>query len=117
MLAVGGHVLDTLSPESVRMATGLAGGVGSTHQELCGALSAGVLIIGGRYGRADLGQDDQLALDLAARYRDRFLAELGSTLCDPLRQKVKAPGGLGSCSRLVERAAFILLDLLEPNSR
>jgi hypothetical protein len=54
---------------------------------------------------------------LAARYRDRFLAELGSTLCDPLRHRVQAPGGLGSCARLVERAASILLDLLEPDSR
>ena len=97
------------------MATGLAGGVGSTHQELCGALSAGVMVIGGRYGRADLAQDDQLALALAARYRERFLAELGSTLCDPLRHRVKAPGGLGSCARLVERAAFILLDQLDPD--
>jgi C_GCAxxG_C_C family probable redox protein len=99
------------------MATGLAGGVGSSHQELCGALSAGVMVIGGRHGRADLGQDDQVALELAARYRERFLRELGSTLCDPLRQRVKAPGGLGSCTGLVEQAAYILLDLLEPDSR
>ena len=43
MLAVGGHVLGDLEPQCVRMATGFGGGVGGTHQEMCGALSGGVL--------------------------------------------------------------------------
>jgi len=51
-------------------------------------------------------------LDLAARLRERFLAELGTTRCAPLREKVQAPGGLGSCAAVVERAAMMLLELL-----
>ncbi len=55
------------------MATGLAGGVGGTHQELCGALSAGVLLIGALYGRLTPDEDDGPCYDLASRYRERFI--------------------------------------------
>ena len=113
LLTVGGHVLDDLEPQCVRMATGLAGGVGNTQQEMCGALSGGVMVIGGLLGRTSLSESDQPALTLSTRYRQRFVAEFGDTLCARLRETVVyAPGGLGSCAVLVERAATILLGLL-----
>jgi C_GCAxxG_C_C family probable redox protein len=112
MLAVGGHVLDDFDPRFVRMATGFAGGLGETKQEMCGALSAGVMIIGALYGRDSLGEDDLPAQRLATRYRERFAAELGTTRCGPLYERAHAPGGLGACSVVVERVARILLGLL-----
>lgn len=99
MLAVGGHVLDHLDPRTVRMVTGFAGGVGDTQQEMCGALSAGVMIIGALHGRNSLEESDWQALDLATR-------------CGPLYERVHTPGGLGSCALVVERATLILLKLL-----
>jgi len=117
MLAVGRHVLGDLGARSVRMATALAGGLGSTHQEMCGALSGGVLVIGGLLGRDVADQDDAPALDLARRYRERFLAAFGDTQCARLREMVRAPGSLGSCAVLVERAARILLELLDEGLR
>jgi len=113
LLAVGEDVLGDLGSQSVQMATGLAGGVGGTHQEMCGALSGGVLIIGGLLGRDRSDKDDRLALDLVTRYRARFLAELGDTQCARLRERIHAPEGPGSCAVLVERAAMILLGLLK----
>lgn len=112
MLAVGGHVLGEMGHRCVRFGTALAGGVGGTRQEMCGALSGGVMVIGGLCGRNDPEEEDQPAYDLAARYRERFLAELGTTRCSELYERVHGPGGLGSCSLVVERAAYILLDLL-----
>jgi len=117
LLAVGEHVLGDLRPQCARMATGLAGGLGDTQQEMCGALSGGVLVIGGLLGRTSLDEDDRPAFDLATRYRARFLAELGDTQCARLREMVYAPGGLGSCALLVERAATILLELLAEAER
>ena len=64
LLTVGGHVLGDLQPRCARMATGFAGGVGDTQQEMCGALSGGVLIIGGLLGRTSLDEDDAPALAL-----------------------------------------------------
>ena len=93
------------------MATGLGGGIGGTREEVCGALSGGVLVIGGVYGRMTSEEDDDVAYALAARYRLCFLAEFGHTQCAPLREMVESPGDLNSCAELVERAARILLDL------
>lgn len=113
MLAVGGHMLDEFDHRSVAMTTGFAGGVGDSRQELCGALSGGVMVIGALHGRSRVAEDDHPALDRANHYRERFLTELGEIQCGPLRERVRAPGGLGSCAVLVERAAQLLLTLLE----
>ena len=100
-------------PQHVRMATAFGGGVGGTHDELCGALSGGILVIGGLHGRVTSQEDDDLAYELAKRYRSRFLEAFGDTKCAPLRAGVKAPGGLDSCAQLVERATSILLAILD----
>lgn len=112
MLAVGGRILGELNPRAVRMTTGFSGGVGGSKQEMCGALSAGVMIIGALYGRSSQEEDDEPARQLATRYRERFAAELGATHCGTLYEQVHATGGPGSCSLVVERAARILLGLL-----
>jgi C_GCAxxG_C_C family probable redox protein len=117
MLAVGEHVLGSLDPRVVRMTTGLAGGVGGTHEEMCGTLSAGVLVISALYGRSGPKEDDEPAYQLAARYRELFGKEFGTTCCGPLRDQVHAPGGWGSCSFVAERAALILLDVLNEQER
>ncbi len=46
MLAVGRHMLGEVDERTIRITTALSGGVGGTHAELCGALSAGVMLIG-----------------------------------------------------------------------
>ena len=79
---------------------------------MCGALSAGVMIIGALHGRSSLEEDSEPARQLATHYRERFVAELGTTHCNTLYEQVHAPGGLGSCSIVVERAARILLGML-----
>jgi C_GCAxxG_C_C family probable redox protein len=95
------------------MAAGFCGGVGGSNQELCGALSGAVMVIGGLFGRASVEEDDQQAVDLSACYRDRFLKEFGHTQCAELKEKVvDPPGGLGSCAALVKVAAGLLLDLM-----
>jgi C_GCAxxG_C_C family probable redox protein len=106
-------MIDDLNEVAKRMGTGFSGGLGGTHQELCGALSGGVLVIGALLGRTERSQDDRPALNAATLYRSRFLAEFGETQCAPLREKVTAPGGLGSCGILVEQATLLLLELLD----
>ena len=83
-----------------------------SHEEMCGALSGGVLIIGAALGRESLDQDSGPARALAARYRARFLAELGHTQCARLREMVEAPEGLSSCAQLVKQATMILLGVV-----
>jgi len=113
MLAVGEYVLGDLDPRMARMPTAFAGGVGNTEQEMCGALSGGEMIIGALYGRTSLVESDLPALRLATRYREQFAVEIGATRCGTVRERTHAQGGLGSCALVVERAAQILLELLD----
>jgi len=112
MLAVGERVLGGPEAQLVRLTTGLSGGLGGTKQEMCGALSSGVLLIGALHGRSKLSEGDQAARALSALYRDRFLAEFGTTHCETLHAAVHSPEGSGSCSELVGRAAHILWGIL-----
>ena len=88
---MGEHVLGPVASQVIRMSSALAGGVGRCRQEMCGALTAGVLIIGALYGRANLEEDDGLALALAERYRSDWLAEFGHTQCEPLLDWCRGP--------------------------
>ena len=112
MLAVGEHLWGGVDDHTRRMTSGLAGGVGCSYQELCGALSGGALIIGSLHGRASADEDDAECNRLVSLYRDRFLAHFGTTRCQDLRD-----GGFGSegqwpCSELVFQATRILWGVL-----
>ena len=112
VLAIGPVVVPDWHPACIRLSTGFAGGVGGTRNELCGALAGGVMVIGAVFGRSEL-QDDALAQQLTAEFRQRFRESLGESQCRWLRENVVAPeGGLGSCAVVVERATLILLDVL-----
>ena len=113
MLAVGEHVLGGVDATLFGVSTGFAGGVGGSQQEMCGVLSAGVMLIGAAHGRSTPNEDNELTNDLINRYRERFGAGLGNTTCGPLNEQVNAPGGLGECALVGEKGALILLELLE----
>jgi C_GCAxxG_C_C family probable redox protein len=116
MLAVGEYLVGYVDYWMQRMTTGLAGGVGDSHQEMCGALSGGVLLIGALHGRTKPTEDDRECQRLATEYRERFGQELGATSCRDLRANGYGSGGTQPCSVLVERVVRILLDILNVES-
>ena len=111
MLAVGEHTLGHVDDRTLMLTTGFAGGVGDTRQDVCGALCAGVMIIGALHGRTQAHVDDSRCQLLAARYRERFLEAFGSTHCGELRQHHS------SCSVLVEQVVHVLMDVIEEEQR
>lgn len=115
MLAVGEQLLGNDAYPLVRAAGGFSGGLGNTRQELCGALSGGVMLIGALHGRTQPHEDDKVCIRLSAEYRQRFLDELGASQCQSLRASGygSGSGGQQPCSELVRQAALILLDVLE----
>jgi C_GCAxxG_C_C family probable redox protein len=110
---VGEHKLGGLEPQAIRIATPFGGGVGGTHQELCGALAGGVMVIGALYGRTDASQDDEQAYALAEQYREAFRAEFDHTQCEPIREAFAKPDGSHGCDKVVARAARVLLGVLD----
>jgi C_GCAxxG_C_C family probable redox protein len=106
--------MEDLSPQCARMATGFSGGLGDTREELCGALSGGVMVIGAVHGRSSRDEDDKPAIERAEAYRGRFLERFGHVQCRKLRDEVvNVPDGLGSCGALVAEAALLLMSVLE----
>jgi C_GCAxxG_C_C family probable redox protein len=117
LLAVGGHLLGNVDSQAIKMASTFAGGVGGTREEMCGALSGGVMVIGALFGRTTLSEAEELARSLAARYRHRFQEEFGTTQCSSLYDHMHAVAGSGSCALVGERAAKLLLDVLANDIR
>jgi len=114
MLAVGERLLSEMTPLCVRMTTGFGGGVGGSREELCGAFSAGAMIIGGLYGRTQAHEDSQKAYDLVKELRRRFQARWQTLTCAPIRDWAKGPAGpAGGCAFVVAESARLLLALLD----
>jgi C_GCAxxG_C_C family probable redox protein len=113
LLAVGEHLWGRVEPQAVRMAMALAGGVGGTQQELCGALSGGVMVIGALLAPQRAGEGGEQMRQAVAHYRQRFLDEIGPTQCAALRDGLYGPDGREPCSALVQRAVRILLQVLD----
>jgi C_GCAxxG_C_C family probable redox protein len=95
------------------MTTGFSGGVGVSYRDICGALSAGIMIIGALHGRTQAGEDDTRCQALSTRYRDRFNQEIGSVYCHELRAERYGSKNQEPCSALVRRTARIFLETLE----
>ena len=113
MLAVGEHLLGSVDDQIMRMTTGLAGGVGGSHEEMCGALSAGTLLVGALHGRAGPEEPDEPCYGLAASFRARFVEEWGTSRCADLRALGYGSDGTIPCAVLVKRAAAIFLEVLD----
>lgn len=116
MLAVGEYALGEIDERTLRMTTGFAGGVGDDRRYLCGAFSAGVMIIGALYGRTQTDVDETKCFIDVRRYRERFEGQLGSVTCSELRAEMYGSGRIEPCSVLVERAVKILLEVLDEGS-
>jgi C_GCAxxG_C_C family probable redox protein len=114
---VGGHFLGNEKIiQALPYSTPFAGGVGGTHDELCGGLTGGLMVIGGIFGRTEGPTPDQNCQDLAAHYKEAFLKEFGWLNCGELKQNWVGKAGQKSCRLLVQRSARILTNIIQANS-
>jgi C_GCAxxG_C_C family probable redox protein len=112
VLAVGEHLWGKVDDHTRRMTSGLAGGLGCSMQEMCGALSGGSLILGSLYGRTSADEDDSECNERVSLYREQFLRQFGTTRCQDIRDRGYGSDGQWPCSVLVERATRILWQVL-----
>jgi len=112
LLAVGEHVAPSSYSSVLRAANGFRGGVASTREELCGALAAGIMLIGLLYGRDDVSQDDSYGKAITARWLEEFSVQFGSTRCRPIYERMHSPEGPGSCALVARETSLLLLRLL-----
>lgn len=116
MRAVGAYALgdSTLTDTILRMMTSIHGGLADTKQGQCGALLAGLLIIGALFGRVRVDEDEAQAQAIARRYWQKFIDEFGSDHCATLRNIGQVgPEYPSVCGTIMVRTAGMLVDLLE----
>jgi Putative redox-active protein (C_GCAxxG_C_C) len=112
VLAVGEYLFGEMDERLCRLACGFRGGMGMSHQELCGALAAGVLLTSALYGRTALGQDDSVCQRTVARYLEQSARELGAARCANLKAIGYGSKDGTPCSILVERAVHVFFACL-----
>lgn len=118
--AVALAVMEGFNPDPAdgftRAATAFGGGVGRTHQELCGALAGGLIALGWLRGRTEMGANWDKTAELAAELRRRFEVEFGSTNCQAILDGFGEQKEEMKCKRLSGRTAGILGELLRKGS-
>jgi len=96
---------------ATRAASCFGGGVGKSKQELCGALAGGLMALGFAYGRDGGAESCELAYELAAEFRERFIATHGASQCHVLLERFGPQEGWEHCRRLTAATAGLLFDL------
>jgi C_GCAxxG_C_C family probable redox protein len=109
---VSEHLWGDVEPELVRVAIAFCGGVGGTHEELCGAFSGGVMVLGILFAPQQPGGDEERMRSAIARYRERFLEEAGAMTCAALTGTRYGDDFEENCTDLVQQAVRTLLGVI-----
>lgn len=71
------------------------------------------MVIGGLLGRTEADLNDDHCQNVAAAYRSAFLDSFGWVICQDLKEHWRVKEGLTSCRKLEEKAAALLMDVIE----
>ncbi len=88
-----------------KWATAFGGGMGRTHEETCGALNGAILFIGSNYGRIESGSNIDEPMELAAKFREQFIASYSCTQCKQLLENFEPQKNGIECKKMVARLA------------
>ena len=112
LLALSEHLFGEVDPTSLRIATAMADGIGHSHEEACGAFTAGVLILGMLFGREHPAQSDLRCQQLTHAWREHFLTSFGHTQCEALRTRSFEEHEQVQCASIVAQSVPILLQII-----
>ena len=96
-----------------KAASGFCGGIGGCKQEVCGALSGGIIALGSIYGRQEGAGDNSGLVALSAKFCQIFIAEFGATVCQNVIENLKDLEGLENCKDLTAKASWLLYNIIE----
>ena len=71
------------------------------------------MIIGALSEKDSAEVDDQAVQNMAALFQERFQEEFDTLNCGKLREEKYGSGGAEPCSVLVERAARVLMEVID----
>ncbi|MBN2104525.1 C_GCAxxG_C_C family protein [bacterium] len=96
-----------------RLATPFGGGIGGCHEELCGALSGGVMAIGYLAVRNHPEEDEILSRKIAVCLRRRFQEYISCTQCLSVLDRLGPQENSHQCAYLVAHTVGWVIDLLK----
>ena len=100
---------DTVS----KVASGFCGGIGKCREDVCGALSGGVIALGSIYGREKGGDDISELVFLSAELRRLFIEEFKSTVCKKVIENIENRPEYDDCKDVTTKTARLLYDLVK----
>ena len=97
-------------PALMKTADAFMGGIAGTQQQICGAVSGGLIVLGSLFGRTLPDEDDALLTSLCLQYLQNFESNCGadSLLCFKLRERRQVP----SCTPYVQLAVSEALAII-----
>jgi C_GCAxxG_C_C family probable redox protein len=106
------HFAEDPAGYPVKAASGFCGGVGRTHEDVCGALAGGIIAVGYLMGRMEKGGDIGEACRVITEFRDAFIEAFGSTNCEQILIRFGQQENKFQCKQLTGRATGMLADIL-----
>ncbi len=99
-----------------KAASGFCGGIGGCKQDVCGALSGGIIVLGSIYGRQKEGNDISKLVSLSAELRQLFIEEFKTTVCKDVIVNLENMEGYNGCKDLTAKTTWNLYNLIKISS-
>jgi C_GCAxxG_C_C family probable redox protein len=98
---------------SCNAASGFCGGIGGCKQDVCGALSGGIIALGLIYGRQKGGTDISKLISLSAELRHLFIEKFRTTVCKDVIENLKDMKNYNDCKDLTAKTTWMLYNLIK----
>jgi C_GCAxxG_C_C family probable redox protein len=106
------HFAENPEGYPVKVASGFCGGIGRSHEDICGALTGGVIAAGYLFGRMEQGKDFSEAARVITEFRKAFIEAFGSTNCAAILKSLGEQDKYIKCKQLTGKATGVLADIL-----
>lgn len=114
------NTMNELFPKECTIETkatsGFCGGIGRCKQDICGALSGGIIALGFMYGREQGSSDISKLVCLSAELRQLFLEEFKSTVCKDLIENLQTMTAYNDCKDITAKTSWMLYNLIKNNT-
>lgn len=106
------HFAENPEGYPIKVASGFCGGLGRSHEDICGALTGGIIAVGYLYGRTEQGKDLSEASRIITDFRKAFAEAFGSTNCAAILDILGEQEKYIKCKQLTGKATGLLVDIL-----
>lgn len=97
----------------VKAASGFCGGIGGSHEEICGALSGAILAIGFLYGRSNPNEDNDNIKFISSELLNCFKKKYHTTKCSRILETIGEQKNGEKCCELTANTSKLVLKLID----